>query len=95
MVVTNSAGSITSSSAQLTVTASGAAPIAPSITTQPADQTVQERARRQRFSVSATGTAPLTYQWLRNGAGDLPGRPRRSYTTPVPSHAPTAARPSR
>ena len=40
---------------------------APSIVTQPAAVTVADGAIVQ-FSISATGDAPLTYQWRRNGA---------------------------
>ncbi len=39
---------------------------APSISTHPAAQTVAEGATAQ-FSVTATGSAPLAYQWSRNG----------------------------
>ncbi len=42
----------------------------PTIQTQPADITVYE-GQEARFTVVATGTAPLTYQWQRDGA-DLP-----------------------
>src|SRR3954468_4116183 len=38
--------------------------IAPSIVTQPAPATVADGALVQ-FSITATGDAPLTYQWLR------------------------------
>jgi PKD repeat protein/Leucine-rich repeat (LRR) protein len=38
----------------------------PSITTQPASQSVQQGAD-VTFSVVATGTAPLSYQWYKNG----------------------------
>jgi hypothetical protein len=40
---------------------------APSITTPPASQTVTEGATLT-FGVVATGTAPLSYQWLKDGA---------------------------
>ncbi len=81
VVVTNSVGSITSSSAKLTVTATGGGAVAPSITAQPADQTAKG-GQTATFSVSASGTAPLTYQWLRNGV-PLSGATAASYTTPV------------
>jgi hypothetical protein len=58
-VFTNSAGSATTSAAALTV---NAAVTAPSITTQPAGQTVNA-GQSVSFTVAATGTAPLTYQW--------------------------------
>jgi len=58
VVVSNSAGSITSNPATLTVSAAcGGA----SITTQPASQTVTT-GQTAAFTVAATGTAPLSYQ---------------------------------
>ena len=44
-----------------------AAPVPPSITTPPANVTVTAPAPAS-FSVVAAGTAPLSYQWRRNGA---------------------------
>lgn len=41
--------------------------VAPSIATQPVSQTVTE-GQTVTFSVSATGDAPLSYQWQRDGA---------------------------
>jgi photosystem II stability/assembly factor-like uncharacterized protein len=58
-VATNSSGSVYSSHATLTVTP---APVAPSITRQPSDQTIGTDVNAS-FSVAAAGTAPLTYQW--------------------------------
>jgi hypothetical protein len=52
-----------SANAMLTV---NPAPIAPSITTQPASQTVDSGAN-VTFTVAASGTAPLSYQWRKNG----------------------------
>ena len=78
VMVTNSAGNITSSSATLTV---NAAPVAPSITTQPASQTVTA-GKTATFSVVATGTAPLSYQWKKNGSA-ISGATNASYTTPA------------
>ena len=43
----------------------------PGITTQPASQTVPAGSN-VNFSVAATGTAPLSYQWKKDGA-DIPG----------------------
>jgi hypothetical protein len=63
VVVTNSAGSATSSAAFLSVSS---AAIAPSISSQPAPATAQEGGGAT-FSVSASGTSPFTYQWLKDG----------------------------
>jgi hypothetical protein len=80
VVVSNTAGSVTSSAATLTV---NAAPLAPSITTQPASQTVTA-GQTISFSVTATGTAPFSYQWKKNGAA-VSGATSSSYTTPATS----------
>jgi hypothetical protein len=53
----------------------------PSITTQPASQTVTA-GQSASFSVAATGTAPLSYQWQKNG-GVISGATSSSYTTPA------------
>jgi len=82
VVISNSVGSITSSSATLTVTA---APVAPSIITQPANRTVNS-GQSAAFSVSATGTAPLTYQWQKNNA-NISGATSTNYTTPATTSA--------
>jgi hypothetical protein len=63
VVVTNSAGSITSTSATLTVDAS---PVVPAITTQPQASTVTAGSSAN-FTVVASGTAPLSYQWSKGG----------------------------
>ncbi len=60
VVITNSAGSVTSSVAVLTVVTS------PVITTNPVSQSVIQGGTAN-FSVSAIGIQPLTYQWLFNG----------------------------
>ena len=78
VVVTNSAGSVTSSNATLTVTT---AAVAPNITTQPANATVTA-GQTATFSVTASGTAPLSYQWRRNGTS-ISGATSASYTTPA------------
>jgi hypothetical protein len=51
------------------------------ITTQPASQTVPI-GRTATFTVVASGTGPLQYQWIENGAL-IPGATGASYTTPV------------
>jgi hypothetical protein len=62
VVVTNTAGTATSAAATLTV---NPAPVAPTITIQPVSQSVNAGANVS-FTVAATGTAPLSYQWRRN-----------------------------
>src|SRR5205085_7228168 len=59
VVVSNAAGSVTSTAATLTVTS---VMVAPTITTQPASQTVSA-GQTATFTVTAAGTAPLSYQW--------------------------------
>ncbi len=54
--------------------------IPPAITTQPASQTV-EVGQTATFTVAGTGTAPLNYQWQKNGV-DIPGADGASYMTP-------------
>jgi hypothetical protein len=68
---------------------SGAAPQAPAITTQPASQTVSV-GESATFSVVATGTAPLAYQWQRNGTA-IAGATAGSYTTPATASSDNAA----
>jgi hypothetical protein len=75
VVLTNSGGSTTSSSAALTVTSPASAP---TITSQPASQTVSP-GDRVTFRVSASGTAPLTYAWQKNGV-TVGGATQSSYT---------------
>lgn len=75
VTVTNSAGSVTSNEAVLTVSA---AAVALTITTQPASVTVAA-GQPATFTVVAAGTAPLTYQWKRNGA-DIAGANAATYT---------------
>lgn len=60
VVVSNSAGNVTSASATLTVVSP------PTIQTQPASQTVNEGGS-VTFSVTAGGTGPFTYAWLKHG----------------------------
>ena len=62
--VTNTAGSATSNTVTLTVNAP--APTAPTITQQPANATVTA-GQPATFTVTATGSAPLAYQWFFNG----------------------------
>ncbi|MGH9688942.1 MAG: immunoglobulin domain-containing protein, partial [Candidatus Acidiferrales bacterium] len=54
---------------------------APSITTQPASQSVAA-GQTATFTVVATGTAPLSYQWQKDSA-NISGAASVSYTTPA------------
>jgi hypothetical protein len=49
------------------------------IATQPRSQTVP-LGNTATFTVTATGTAPLSYQWSENGS-EIPGATAASYTT--------------
>ena len=62
-VVSNSSGSVTSAVATLTVSASASNPV---ISAQPTNLTVFA-GRPAIFSVTTSGTAPLRYQWMKNG----------------------------
>ena len=85
-MVSNSAGSVTSNAATLTV---NPAPVAPSITTQPSSVTITA-GQTATFSVTATGTAPLSYQWKKNGTS-ITGATAASYTTPAETTADNGA----
>ena len=76
--VSNSAGTVTSSSATLAVSA---APVAPSISTQPVNQSVVV-GQSATFSVVATGGGTITYQWKKNGT-DISGATNSTYTKPA------------
>jgi uncharacterized protein YkwD len=82
VVVTNAAGSATSANATLTVSS---LPVAPSISGQPTAVSVVA-GQAASFNVSATGDAPLTYQWqvsIDAGAtfANIAGATQSSYTT--------------
>ena len=53
----------------------------PTITTQPSSQAVTA-GQTATFSVAATGTSPMTYQWQKNGTA-VSGATSSSYTTPA------------
>ena len=61
VVITNAAGAVTSAVATLSVV------LPPTITVQPQSQTVAQRSNAT-LRVTASGTAPLGYQWRFNGA---------------------------
>ncbi len=72
-----------------TYTPTGGTPVAPTITAQPSNQTVTV-GQTATFTVVASGTAPLSYQWLENtGSGftDISGATSASYTTPATTSA--------
>ncbi len=71
-VVTTTCGSVTSNAAVLTVYAPA------TWTSHPTSQTVCAGSP-VNFTVSATGTAPLNYQWTKNGI-DIPGATSTTYT---------------
>jgi hypothetical protein len=75
--VSNTAGTATSNAATLTV---NTAPVAPTITAQPSNQTVTA-GQAATFTVTATGTAPLNYQWQKNSI-TISGATAATYTTP-------------
>ncbi len=76
VVVSNSAGRVTSKTATLTV---NPPPAVPSITQQPSNQTVTA-GQTATFSVMAVGVAPLSYQWQK-GTTAISGATSASYTT--------------
>jgi PKD repeat protein len=82
LTVTDDDGALTTTTATITVTEPA---IPPSIVTHPSPQTVDE-GQTATFSVTAQGTAPLSYQWRKNG-GDLSGANSSTYTTPPTSLA--------
>ena len=51
------------------------------ITVQPLSQTVPV-SQTATFSVTATGTAPISYQWSESGSA-IPGATSASYTAPT------------
>ncbi len=87
LVATNAAASITSATARLSVQATA---VAPGIATAPESVTVSE-GQVANFSVSATGTAPLAYQWRRNDA-DIAGATTATYATAATTAADNGAR---
>src|ERR1700722_18670851 len=81
VVVSNSVGSATSNSAILTVTSGQQGNGAPQITMQPASQTVTA-GQSATFTVAATGSPTLAYQWQKNSV-NIAGATSAVYSTPV------------
>src|SRR5467141_515366 len=65
--------------------ASNGSPAAPSITTQPASQTVTV-GQTAKFILVAAGSAPLSYQWMKGGT-TISGATSSIYTTPPATSA--------
>jgi hypothetical protein len=80
VTVSNNFGSVTSNPAFLTVNTAISAPV---ISLQPSSQTVTVP-NSAVFSAAATGTAPMSYQWRRNGLA-ISGASGPTYTTPATS----------
>ena len=80
VTVSNNFGSVTSNPAFLTVNVAMSAPV---ITLQPTSQTVTVP-NCAVFSTAATGTAPMSYQWKRNGLS-ISGANGPTYMTPTTS----------
>jgi hypothetical protein len=64
-------------------------PVAPTITMQPGNQSVTA-GQTATFTVAATGTTPMTYQWQKNGSA-ISGAMSSAYTTPVTTTSDNAA----
>jgi len=73
----------------LKVGATSAVPTAPTITIQPVDRTVTA-GQTATFTVAASGTPTLNYQWTRNGVA-IAGATNPSYTTPATTLADSGA----
>jgi hypothetical protein len=89
VIVSNTSGSMTSSTAWLTVTSStsgggtsGGTTITPPTITSPPASAVISAGETHTFSVAATGSTPLAHQWHRNGAS-ISGATSSTYTTPA------------
>src|SRR5438876_162217 len=70
-------------------TTTGPVATAPSITIQPTSKAVTA-GQTASFSVAATGTAPLNYQWKKNGIA-VSGASSSAYTTPATSTSDSGA----
>ncbi|WP_260736045.1 immunoglobulin domain-containing protein [Tunturiibacter lichenicola] len=77
VTITSNFGQVTSTPVTLTVDA----PASVAIITQPASQTAVV-GQSATFTVAATGSPQLNYQWFENG-GQVQTGPQPSYTTPI------------
>ncbi len=84
-VVTNSEGNATSNTAHLNVSTA-----APSVTVQPANQIVGV-GETATFTVTATGSGTLLYQWQKNGSNVGANGNAATYTTPPTTGADSGA----
>jgi hypothetical protein len=84
VVISNVGGSVTTEAAIVTVTPRIVAPV---VASPPASTSIAA-GTKVTLSATATGTAPLTYQWFRNSVA-LPGATQASFTLdrPRPSDA--------
>jgi hypothetical protein len=87
VIVSNSKGSVTSNTATLTV---NSAMVSPIISSQPTNITLSEGATAT-FSVTASGTSPLSYQWQKNDS-IINEATSSTYTTPATTGADNGAR---
>ncbi|HJV38507.1 MAG TPA: hypothetical protein VJ528_06695 [Geothrix sp.] len=88
-VATNASNASVSGSTTVTVQGTLAPSVPPAITTQPLSIAVNA-GQTATFSVVATGTATLSYQWSKNGTA-ISGATSASYTTPATSTADSGA----
>jgi glucose/arabinose dehydrogenase len=84
VVVSNAIGSATSGLTALVVN-----PVPITFTQQPANQTILA-GQPSTFSVATTGSAPMTFQWQRNGV-NIDGATSSSYTIPAVAAADNGA----
>lgn len=89
-VATNASGSQVSKSTILTVLAPAATTGVPAITTQPQSVAVS-LGQTATFTVTASSSAALSYQWRKNGTA-ISGATSASYTTPAAVASDTGAR---
>ena len=78
-------GSTNSIALSGTGTSSTTGPVAPKISSQPASAKIVA-GQTATFNVAATGTAPMTYLWKKNGA-TISGAISSTYTTPAETTA--------
>lgn len=89
VTVSNAAGTTTSNPALLTVTPGAAVPVAPSIVNPPVPVQVNA-GNTATFAVGVAGTAPFSYQWLKNGQA-IAGATAAFYSLPSAAAGDAAA----